>query len=325
MKDRIFKENNGNMKKYVILVLGLVASFHVMAQQLPLRSQFMLDYYLLNPAVAGSYDHTPVNLSVRQQWVGFEGAPSSQAISSHTYIGNNIGMGAAFFNELAGPSRRTGLTVSFAYHLPLSKDFSRKLSFGLSPVFYQHFINTSMLTTDQQGDPTIENGFETKLSPDVNFGMMFSETNKYFVGISAFNLLELRTDLFQDMDNNENPIRRTFYLTGGYTFNLSDQFDLQASAHTQYQMNAPLQGELAVRGIYDKLIGLGVSYRYNDAVAYLLSIDLGKIRVGYSYDMTISDLKTHSMGSHEFHVTYRIPRKSSGKTQGSSTSTPMFY
>jgi type IX secretion system PorP/SprF family membrane protein len=323
MKDNMLQENIKGMKKYVILVLGLVASIHLTAQQLPLRSQFMMDYYLLNPAVAGSYDYIPVNLSVRQQWVGFEGAPASQAISSHAYIGNNVGMGAAFFNELAGPSRRTGFTVSFAYHLPLSKDFSRKLSFGLSPVFYQHSINTAMLTTDQASDPVIQNGFESKLSPDVNFGMMFSETDTYFVGISAFNLLEIRTDLFQSMDDNENPIRRTFYLTGGYTFDINDQFDIQASAHGQYQMNSPIQGELAVRGIYDKLIGLGVSYRYNDALAYMLSVDLGKLRIGYSYDMTMSDMKAHSLGSHEFHVTYRIPRNKKGSSSGGST--PMFF
>jgi len=49
----------------------------------------MMDYYLLNPAVAGSYDYIPVNLSVRQQWVGFDGAPSSQAISLH-YSWNSL-------------------------------------------------------------------------------------------------------------------------------------------------------------------------------------------------------------------------------------------
>ncbi len=245
-------------------------------------------------------------------------------VSSHAYIGSNVGMGAAFFNELAGPSRRTGFTVSIAYHLPLSKDFSRKLSFGLSPVFYQHSINTAMLTTDQESDPVIQNGFESKFSPDVNFGMMFSESDIYFVGISAYNLLEIRTDLFQNMDDNENPIRRTFYLTGGYTFDINEQFDVQVAAHSQYQMNSPIQGELAVRGIYDKLIGLGVSYRYNDALTYMLSVDLGKLRIGYSYDMTMSDMKAYSLGSHEFHVTYRIPRKTKGGSSGSGSS-PMFF
>jgi type IX secretion system PorP/SprF family membrane protein len=246
-------------------------------------------------------------------------------VSKIIHIGNNFGVGAAFFNELTGPSRRTGINVSLAYHLPLSKDFSRKLSFGLSPVLYQHYINTSMLTTDVEGDPVVTNGFETKLSPDVNFGLMFSEEGKYFIGVSVFNLLEVRTDLFQDMDDNENLIRRTFYMTGAYTFTLSDQFDLQTSAHTQYQMNSPMQAEFALRGIYNNLLGLGVSYRLNDALIYMLSVDLGMLRVGYSYDMTMSNMKNYSMGSHEFHVTYRIPQKNAAKTQTGSASSPMFY
>ncbi|MGM0649198.1 MAG: PorP/SprF family type IX secretion system membrane protein [Bacteroidota bacterium] len=311
------------MKKYTLIIIILFAGIQVFAQQLPLRSQYMLDYFTLNPAVAGSLDHTPINLSVRQQWVGFEGAPSSQSINAHTYIGNNIGMGGALFNEIAGPSRRTGASVSFAYHIQLSKDFSRKLSFGLSPVFYQHYINTEMLTTDMEGDPVIENGFETKLSPDANFGIMFSEKKTYFVGLSVFNLLELRTDLFKEMDNNNNPVKRTFYLTGGYTFNLSDDFDLQPSSHIQYQMNTPVQAEGAIRGTYKDLIGLGVSYRYLDAVAYMLTINLGTIRIGYSYDMTTSNLKNHAFGSHEFHLTYRIFNNKN--TKSSTTKIPMFY
>ncbi len=319
------KENYTGMKKYALIIIVLFAGLHVHAQQLPLRSQYMLDYFTLNPAVAGSMDHTPINLSVRQQWVGFEGAPASQSINAHTYIGNNVGMGAAFFNELAGPSRRTGMSVSFAYHLQLSKDFTRKLSFGLSPVFYQHYINTEMLTTDVEGDPVIEGGFETKLSPDANFGIMLSERNKYFAGLSVFNLLELRTDLFQVMDDNNNPVRRTFYLTGGYTFELNDEFDLQPSAHMQYQMNAPFQAEGALRGIYDDLIGLGISYRYQDAVSYMLSVDLGSIRIGYSYDMTTSNLKNHAFGSHELHLTYRISSGKDSKKPGLKGNSPMFY
>jgi type IX secretion system PorP/SprF family membrane protein len=313
------------MKKYALILIVLFAGLQLKAQQMPLRSQYMLDYFTLNPAVAGSFDYTPINLSVRQQWVGFEGAPSSQSITAHTYIGSNVGLGAAFFNEIAGPSRRTGMSVSFAYHLPLSQDFTRKLSFGLSPVFYQHSINTEMLTTDQEGDPVIENGFETKLSPDANFGVMFSEKDTYFVGLSVFNLLELRTDLFQDMDDNNNPVKRTFYLTGGYTFELSDLFKLQPSAHMQYQMNAPFQGEGAIRGIYKDMIGLGVSYRYQDALAYLLSVDLGKVRIGYSYDMTMSNLKNYSSGSHEFHVTYRISGDNKPNSPATQGNTPMFY
>jgi type IX secretion system PorP/SprF family membrane protein len=319
------KKNYTGMKKYALIIVIMFAGLQIYAQQMPLRSQYMLDYFSLNPAVAGSMDYTPINLSVRQQWVGFEGAPSSQSINAHTYIGSNVGMGAAFFNELAGPSRRTGMSVSFAYHLQLSKDFSRKLSFGLSPVFYQHYINTEMLTTDVEGDPVIEGGFETKLSPDANFGMMLSEKNSYFVGLSIYNLLELRTDLFQVMDDNNNPVKRTFYLTGGYMFHLNEEFDLHPSAHMQYQMNSLFQGEIALRGIYNNLIGLGVSYRYEDAVAYMLSVNLNNIRIGYSYDMTTSNIKNHAFGSHEFHLTYRIFERDKSKKPSLDGNTPMFY
>ncbi len=304
------------MKRYALIIFVLFSGIQLKGQQLPLNSQYMLNYFIVNPAVAGSYDHTPVNLGVRKQWVNLEGSPASQALNAHTYIGNNVGLGAAFYNEVQGPSRRTGFSVSFAYHLGLSNDFSRKLSFGLSPTFYQHQVNTEELTTDQPGDPVIENGFETKLSPDFNFGVMLSEEQTYFVGLSIYNLMELRTDLFQEMDNKNNPIKRTFYLSGGYTFEINETFDLQPSSHIQYQVNTPVQAELALRGIYDDLVGLGVSYRYEDAITYLLSVDISSIRIGYSYDMTLSTLKNYGTGSHEVHLTYRIFK---GNSSNSST------
>lgn len=53
------------------------------AQQLPLYSQYMMNSFLLNPAIAGSVDYFPVILTARRQWVGINNGPSTQAISTH--------------------------------------------------------------------------------------------------------------------------------------------------------------------------------------------------------------------------------------------------
>jgi len=310
------------MKKIITLLAVItILGINGYAQQIPLHSQYMMDLSILNPAVAGSYSFSPISASYRQQWVGFEGAPTTQYLSGHTYVGNHVGLGVSFFNELTTPSRRTGVQISFAYHLPISKDFSKKLSFGLSPVFFQHYIDISELTTEQLNDPAVTNSINNQLCPDLNFGVMYSNSNEYYVGLSIFNLLEIRRDLFQIMDKINNPIQRAFYLVGGYTYVINDNFSVEPSALIQYQIHAPIQFDVNLRGMYKNIIGLGVSYRYTDAFVYMLFVNIKNFRLGYSYDMTNSDIRLYSSGSHEFHLTYRIW----GKGATVNPKFPIFY
>lgn len=312
------------MKKLLLLISVAVFCLNAFSQQIPLRSQYMMDLSLVNPAVAGSYEFTPVSLNYRQQWVGFEGAPVTQSLNAHRYMGKNVGMGLTFFNELTSPTRRTGMQVTFAYHLPLNQEFTRKLSFGLSPVFFQHYINSDLLTTDQPNDPVIDGGFNNQFCPDANFGIMISETNKYYAGISVFNLLQIRRDLFQIMDDITNPIERTFYFTGGYKIKAGDNFLIEPSALVQYQINAPLQFDVNVKGMYMNQFGLGASYRYQDAVVCMAFISFNNYRIGYSYDITLSDMNRYSFGSHEFHFSYLIFREKT-VTSSQRTDMPMFF
>lgn len=295
------------MKKNILLFVILTTlGQNVFSQQLPLNSQYMMDLSMVNPAVAGIYDFMPISMSYRQQWVGFEGAPVTQYLNAHKYVGKNVGLGFSFFNELTSPTRRTGIQATFAYHLPLSKNLTKQLSFGLSPVFFQHYINASLLTTEQLNDPAIINGINYQLCPDANFGIMFTNQNKYYVGLTVFNLLQIRRDLFQVMDKINNPIKRAYYLVGGYTFYLGDNFSIEPSTLVHYQFNCPFQFDVNVRGTYNNLLGVGISYRYLDAFVYLAFINIKNFRIGYSYDMTMSEINKYSSGSHEFHLTYRL-------------------
>ncbi len=311
------------MKKYILLFAIVALGMNIYSQQIPLHSQYMMDLSMVNPAVVGSYDFTPISLNVRQQWTGFKGAPTTQSLNTHKYFGKNVGLGIAFFNELSSPIRRTGVQISFAYHLPLSNDFTKDLSFAISPVFFQHYLNTDLITTDQPDDPAVTNGYNNQFCPDANFGIMYSQKNKFYAGVSVFNLLQIRKDLFQIMDKINNPVERTYYLVMGHKFKVKDKFNIEPSVLAQYQHNAPFQFDINLRGVYDNKFGLGISYRYQDALVYMAFVSVGDFRFGYSYDMTLSDIKRYSYGTNEFHVSYRIFGKKANVS--SFVGSPMFY
>ncbi|HBE43388.1 MAG TPA: hypothetical protein DDW27_19745, partial [Bacteroidales bacterium] len=129
----------------------LLLNFSARAQQLPVYSQYIYNKFLINPAVAGSDGYTSWNLTAREQWVGYSGAPRTFSFSGQTrllkrsYIlkqpsarkqvfrpksDGKVGLGGYIFSDRNGLIKRTGLQGSYAYHMWLQN--STQLSFGLS-------------------------------------------------------------------------------------------------------------------------------------------------------------------------------------------------
>ena len=149
------------MKKYLSILFIGVAGF-ASAQQISLNSQYLFNEMLVNPGAAGSKDFVPIQLSFRKQWVNFPGSPTTQALSAHGEVGKNMGFGGTVFNDVAGPSRRTGLNTNAAYHLQLDRRGDHQLGLGLRRDLYDFgnpFYNPLVRTYYFLG------GYEFELSP----------------------------------------------------------------------------------------------------------------------------------------------------------------
>lgn len=310
------------MKKIVFALLFITAFGLAKSQQISLHSQYMMNRFILFPAIAGTQNFVPVNLNVRKQWEGIDGAPITQTLSAHGYIGKNVGIGGSFFNDVTGPTRRTGMNVTFAYHLKLNEDFSNKLSFGLSGIFFQHFVDEDQLTTLEPDDQAIIHGFNNEFCPDAIFSVVWSSSGKYYVGASVHNLLEVRSDLLNSDYEISNPIERTYYANAGYIFDLGGDFKVEPSVLMQTQESTPMQFDFNARFGYKDKFWLGGSYRMNDAIVAMFALNFREFCFGYSYDITQSDIKNYSTGTHEINLTYRIFQKN-GFNQNSSN-IPLF-
>ena len=180
------------------------------AQQVPMYSQYMMNGFLVNPSFAGRDGYTSVNLTVREQWVGMVGAPSTYAASFQTRIlknsyiskstsvrkklvkptkGGKVGLGGYVFNDNNGIMKRTGVQAAYAYHISMGRTggIPNNLSFGLAMTAYQFAINTDGLIYDPD-DPLLNTYDRSVFIPDFNFGASFT-TSRYYVGFSMTNLL----------------------------------------------------------------------------------------------------------------------------------------
>jgi len=294
--------------KLLYTLILLVLSLNIYSQQLPQFSLRMFDKVVINPAVTGTKTYNELTLHHRSQWIGFEGAPITDALSFNGKYFNNMGLGAYVVNDITGPTHRFGINLAYDYQLKINDEYT--LSLGLAGVIIQYGIDGNKVSLYQNNDDLIaENVSDMVWKPDFNFGA-YIYSNKLYVGISALQLFQTKMNVFKNL-NAEIPLSRTYYIISGYKIDLNDDYFIQPSILFNTTFHSPVQiGVNALFSYKDKIFG-GLSYRYNDAVIIMAGAKIkDKVRVYYSYDFTASKFRTYNKnGSHEIIITFDIPRK----------------
>ena len=89
-------------KSLYLLFLITIVPIYANGQQLPQLTQYMMNNYAINPAVAGMQDYYQIRTTIRNQWVGIEDAPTTNILSVYGKRGNNVGLGGIVFNDQVG-------------------------------------------------------------------------------------------------------------------------------------------------------------------------------------------------------------------------------
>lgn len=312
------------MKYYRGIFQAIILSFifgTVTGQQVPMYSQYVMNGFLVNPSFAGRDGYTTVNLTVREQWVGMAGAPSTYALSGQTrllknsYIskstsvrkkmvkptkGGKVGLGGYIFSDNNGIMKRTGGQVAYAYHIPMgtSGGYPNDMAFGLAMTAYNYSINTDGLIYDKD-DPLLNSFDRSVFITDFNFGASFT-TSKYYAGFAMTNLLR-GSLIFADTSATHRNELGHFFLTGGMKFPLNGDFVLEPSAFIKSSdmLFKSIQMDLTARVFYKDDYWAGISYRTNDAIIMLLGVKYDRFYFAYAFDFTLTDIRSQSMGTHE--------------------------
>lgn len=282
---------------YFFPLLMLVA-MAAHAQQYSPRTHFYENKLAYNPATAGVENEIPIRLNYRQQWTGLEDAPYSQTLSSQAFAGKSIGLGLVMYNDVAGPSRNTGIQASVSRHFGLDQDGKRWFSFGMSMLLYEYKFDTRRLQTDTPNDPAVTAlaRQNSRLVPDVAAGVYVNDANG-FVGISCMNLIETKSDILSTPDN-RNTIERGYYLFAGYRFPLSNLFSIEPVALVKMTETGAWQADMMVKANYDRYWA-GLDYRTDDAIAALFGLRVDMFSFSYSYDYPVSEIGSFNKGTHE--------------------------
>jgi len=286
-----------NIINYLIFMSIILFSLKGMAQQDPLFTQYMYNMSVINPAYATD-NPGMLNLGgiYRSQWVGIDGAPETFSFFAHTPVSERIELGiSVIHDEIGGVQKENNITADFAYVLPLNE--SNKLSFGVKGGLTTFDSNLTGLETNQQNDPAFQNINE--VFPVFGVGAYWFGDN-YYLGASAPNLftskhLENRQGLVKYGEENVH-----YYLTGGYVFDLSENFKLKPAFMARGVQGSPLSVDITANVLMFNRLEAGIGYRIDDSVTGLINFAVTpQIKVGYAYDRTTSNLGDYNDGSHE--------------------------
>lgn len=294
------------MKRIIVIFICilLLAPAGLQSQQLPHFTQFMFNDYVLNPAVAGTKDYYQVRSNSRFQWAGIVDAPQTISLSLNgPHSTRPMGFGGYLYNDVTGPTSRTGLYGTYAYNIAIKGEV--RLSMGLSFGIMQNKIDGTEITLHDPNDLAMQGGVTSTVVPDASVGFYFYASS-WYAGFSAFQLFSNNLKVY-DEKNGLNKLKSHFYLLGGYQYDINDQFSIEPSVIIKAMSPVPIQIDLNAKVTYQEMVWLGLSYRSKDAASVLVGyIHDKRYYFGYSYDFSTSDIRNYNSGSHEIMIGIRF-------------------
>lgn len=318
------------MRKIFFLIC-LFFSICALGQQRPHYTQYIMNNYIVNPAIGGIENYVDVKLSMRNQWVGIEGAPRTfyatihgpigkkdyrESISSFDMRGQNPrgreywanytpapphhGIGLTAINYATGYINRTTTYATYSYHLGLSGTTNLAAGFGLGISSFN--INRSKITLATPFDPAIGNSTSnlTKIKPELNAGLWLY-SSRYFLGASAQQIIPVRLNLVDSAAYRSTLIPHLF-LTAGYRFQLNEDISILPSTMLRYIAGTPTALDFNVKAQYRDLMWIGGNYRKGDGFAGMVGLNVAHtLNVSYAYDLNRGKylLSTMNRGTHE--------------------------
>ncbi|HEY0356749.1 MAG TPA: type IX secretion system membrane protein PorP/SprF [Flavisolibacter sp.] len=299
---------------------------------MPHYTQYVMNQYILNPAITGIENYTDIKLSHRHQWTGIEDAPVTSYFTLHKAIGKtdyrttatsfemegenprgkgywadyeaaepHHGVGVQVINDQTGPISNFSAYATYAYHMGISARTSLSAGFGAG--FTRIGLNASKLDiATTTVDPAVySTGIINKARPDLSAGIYLYSAD-YFFGISAKQIIPQRIDFSNNaVKVDDSKLVPHLFATAGVRFLAGENFNIIPSIMVKYINHTPTQFDFNTKIQYRNIAWAGGGYRYKEGFNGLVGMNISnKVNVSYSYDYTTSQLNNYTKGSHEF-------------------------
>jgi len=192
--------------------------------------------------------------------------------------------------------------VDVSYTVQTSETW--KLSFGIKGTGNFFNLNVNELDfKDNAERAEIQN--LNKFTPNIGAGL-YLHSDKAYIGLSVPNFLANK----QKFNNREVAVyeeKMSYYLIGGYVFDLSSNVKFKPAILAKAVAGAPIQGDVSANFMFYEKLVLGAAYRWDAAVSGMAGFQITDgLFIGYAYDYDTTNLNNYSKGSHEVFLRYEL-------------------
>jgi type IX secretion system PorP/SprF family membrane protein len=299
------------VKRYIVLLLGLMAVMTARAQFDPQMGQYMYMQSAYNPAAVGEGDLMKVAGMHRMQYISISNAPMSTwfTFASPFVIGKTRhGAGVRFLNDRFGLFTTQAFYGQYAYRQKIGKGYlSVGVDLGFVNVgFKGDSVNLKDLEdeyhTDGANDEAIPTGSKSGMKFDMGVGIYYC-TPIWWVGASYSHVTRPVVDWDE---KSEMKMIGTLYMTGGYHFRLKDYREWVLTPSVMVMTDfVSWDVNLTLMCDYKDRYRWGLGYRIDGSVNILLGVDIiSGLQLGYSCELPTNKLLVESYGSHELFLAY---------------------
>lgn len=296
------------MKKINSIITLLMLSIIGNSQQLQTSSLYDLQGIVHNASTAGVYKNNFVGATYKTQWQGISGRPKTATVfGSFKLAKQKMGISAYAYNDVTGPTSRTGVQIAVAKHIPLSNGGT--LSFGIENRVQQYALNRSKLQATLGSDPVL-GGKENAFKYDAGLGASYT-SEEFQIGVASSQLIQSKLDFYSGnlTRSEEARLYRHFYVHSLYNWKVDDQTVITPNILFIYLPNAPLEVQGGVRVEHNNSFWYGISARAKQSLLLSAGVRIQKkFVIGYAFDIYRTPLSIFNGGSngHEFMLRYEF-------------------
>ena len=284
----------------IALFLSLVSTAS-WAQQQAMYTQYMFNGLAINPAYAGSQDALSITALGRKQWLGFDGAPSTETFSVHSPVGNRkIAWGMLLSHDHIGVTDQYAIYGMYAYRLKLAKG---TLASGLQVGVDSYRAGLSKVLVRQSGDDFFAFDDVQGMLPNFGVGLYYS-TRRFY---SGFSLPRLLTNVYPGDNKSRARQYQHWFFTTGYVFDINRDLKLKPNLLVKAVQGAPIEFDINANLLIKETFWVGLSYRSFASISGLVEFQAtNQFRFGYAYDYGLTELNRSHGGSHELMLNYQL-------------------
>ncbi|MFN4973566.1 MAG: type IX secretion system membrane protein PorP/SprF [Bacteroidota bacterium] len=303
------------MRKLLTLTAMSLCIYAVKAQQDPQFTHFFMNRLNYNPAFAGTEQKICGMLMYRTQWQGFGGSGKndlgvSRGESPETFIGNinapigqRLGVGFNIYRDRQGFESTVVPSLSVSYRHTFANE--SQLSGGVNVGMVQKTLDGSKFSARDAGDSKVPTGTETGTGIDFGAGVYFTmptlwRFDRFYTGLSLMHINQANVAY----NTIENKMVHHYYFMAGAAYDINGTFAIEPNVLVK-SILSKTSADINAMVVYNNRFKGGISWRTEDAFSILAGFKFtDDMQLGYSYDLTTSNIIDYSTGSHEIFFKY---------------------